>query len=106
MKRIGAVSPAARETCRITPVRIPLNELGSTIVRIVCQRDAPMFQQASRKLIGTDASASRVLVIMTGRVMIADGERAASSDVPMPAEIDERADAEQRRGRCWARRRG
>ena len=28
-------------------------ELGSTIVRIVCQRLAPMFQQASRKDMGT-----------------------------------------------------
>ena len=85
MKRIGAVSPAARDTCRITPVRMPLIELGSTIVRIVCQRVAPMFQQASRNDIGTTASASRVLVMITGSVITASVQEAASSDRPMPA---------------------
>ncbi len=68
---MGAVSPAARLTCRMTPVRMPLIELGSTTARIVCQRVAPTFQQASRNAIGTEASASRVLAMITGRVMIA-----------------------------------
>ncbi len=85
VKRIGAVSPAARDTCRITPVRMPLIELGSTMVRIVCQRVAPMFQQASRNAIGTEASASRVLVMITGRVITASVQEAASSERPMPA---------------------
>ena len=61
---------AARQTSRMTPVRMPLKELGRTMVRIVCQRDAPMFQQASRKATGTEASASFVAAMMTGRVMM------------------------------------
>src|SRR3954447_23631879 len=61
VKRIGAVSPAARLTTRIIPVRIPESELGNTMVRMVCQRDAPRFQQASRKDLGTAPNASRVL---------------------------------------------
>ena len=93
---MGAVSPAARETCRITPVRMPLIELGSTIVRIVCQREAPRFQQASRNDIGTAASASRVLVMITGSVITANVQLAASTLRPMPAEQNERAHAEQR----------
>ena len=68
---IGAVSPAARLTCRMTPVRMPLIELGSTTARMVCQRVAPTFQQASRNDIGTTASASRVLAMITGSVMMA-----------------------------------
>ena len=68
---IGAVSPAARLTCRMMPVRMPLMELGRTTALMVCQRVAPTFQQASRKLRGTLASASRVLAMMTGSVMMA-----------------------------------
>src|SRR5688572_5647246 len=59
---------------------MPLIELGSTIVRIVCHREAPMFQHASRNDIGTEPSASRVLVMMTGRVITATVHDAASSD--------------------------
>ena len=32
---------------------------------MVCQRVAPVFQQASRKVMGTEASASRVLAMIT-----------------------------------------
>ena len=67
----GAVSPAARLTWRMTPVRMPLIEFGRTTARMVCQRVAPTFQQASRKAMGTEARASRVLAMITGRVMIA-----------------------------------
>ncbi len=45
--------------------------MGRTTARIVCQRVAPTFQQASRNAMGTEASASRVLAMMTGSVMIA-----------------------------------
>jgi hypothetical protein len=55
----------------MTPVRMPAIEFGRTTARIVCQRVAPTFQHASRNAIGTEASASRVLAMMTGRVMIA-----------------------------------
>src|SRR5687768_9713587 len=79
---IGAVSPAARETWRITPVRIPLMELGRTMDLIVCQRVAPTFQQASRKVIGTEARASRVLAMMTGNGRHASVRDAARMDLP------------------------
>ena len=79
---IGAVSPAVRETSRMTPVRMPLIEFGSTTFRIVCQRVAPMFQQASRNACGTACSDSRVETITTGRVMIARVRLAARMLVP------------------------
>src|SRR5437899_13008794 len=77
---IGAVSPAARDTCRITPVRMPLIELGRTMYRIVCQRVAPTFQHASRNAIGTAARASLGLAIMTGSVVLARVSDAARMD--------------------------
>ena len=46
---------------------------------------APRFQQASRNDIGTAARASRVLVMITGRVITASVQEAASSERPMPA---------------------
>ena len=83
--KIGAVSPAALATCRITPVKIPLIELGKTIVRMVCHRLAPKFQHASRNDIGTDPSASFVLAMITGNVITASVHEAASSDLPICA---------------------
>ena len=64
---------------------MPLIELGRTMVRIVCQRLAPMFQQASRNACGTAASASRVLVMITGNVMMASVQEAAITERPNPA---------------------
>ena len=58
---------------------------GRTIVRMVCHRLAPIFQQASRNENGTAASASFVLVMITGSVMIASVHDAASTDRPKPA---------------------
>jgi len=80
---MGAVSPAVRETSRITPVRIPLIELGRTTLRIVCQRVAPMFQHASRNACGTAWSDSRVATITTGSVMTARVRLAARIDCPI-----------------------
>ena len=54
---------------------------------MVCQREAPRFQQASRKAMGTAARASRVLVMITGSVITASVQEAASSERPMPANI-------------------
>ena len=82
---MGAVSPAARETCKITPVNMPLIELGRTIRRIVCQRVAPKFQHASLKDMGTAFKASLVLAMITGRVIIANVSEAAKIDSPRPA---------------------
>jgi hypothetical protein len=79
---IGAVSPAVRETSRITPVRMPVIEFGSTTLRMVCQRVAPMFQQASRNASGTDCSDSRVATMTTGMVITASVMLAARMLVP------------------------
>ena len=65
----------------MTPVRMPLIELGSTTARMVCQRVAPTFQQASRNAMGTEASASRVLAMMTGSVMIGQRQRGREDGV-------------------------
>ena len=46
-------------------------ELGRTTALMVCQRVAPTFQQASRNVRGTLARASRVLAMITGKVMMA-----------------------------------
>ena len=52
---------------------------------IVCHRDAPRFQHASLNDIGTEASASRVEVMITGSVITATVHEAASNDAPMCA---------------------
>jgi hypothetical protein len=82
---IGAVSPAARHTCRITPVKIPLIEFGRTIVLIVCHLLAPTFQQAVLNDLGTEARASVVDTMITGRVIIASVNEADIIDLPIPA---------------------
>jgi hypothetical protein len=58
---------------------------------MVCQRVAPTFQQASRKLRGTLASASRVLAMMTGSDPLAGGD----DGVPEAGGVNERAETEQ-----------
>ena len=83
----GAVSPVVRETSRITPVRMPLTAFGSTTRRMVCQRVAPMFQQASRKAKGTACRDSRVATMTTGRVMMARVMLAARMLVPKPKKM-------------------
>jgi hypothetical protein len=51
---------------------------------MVCQRLAPRFQQTSRNADGTAPSASLVLVMITGSVMIASVQEAATTDRPNP----------------------
>ena len=92
---MGAVSPAARLTWRIRPVRMPLMELGSTTARMVCQRVAPTFQQASRKLRGTLASASRVLAMMTGKRHDGQGQGGRDDRVTESGGIDKGAQPKQ-----------
>ena len=77
--------PEEFDTCRMTPVRMPLIAFGSTTPRMVCQRVAPTFQQASRNDRGTAASASRVLAMITGSVITASVSDAARIDCPSPA---------------------
>ena len=70
MNKIGAVSPAALEILKITPVEIPGNAAGITTLEIVSHFVAPRARDASLKLFGTAKSASHVAVIITGKHMI------------------------------------
>ena len=67
MNRIGATSPAPRETARIAPVRMPGIASGSTIAANCLPRVAPSASDASRISRGTVRSASSVATITTGR---------------------------------------
>ena len=49
----GAVSPMARESAKITPVKIPGNAAGKTTFLMVCHFVAPIPMEASRKNWGT-----------------------------------------------------
>ena len=77
VKRMGAVSPAARSSPRITPVRIPGSAWGNMIRQIVCQRVAPKETLTTRNSLGTDRKASSQVLMMTGNVMI---ERVREAD--------------------------
>jgi hypothetical protein len=70
VKRIGAVSPAARSSPSMTPVNIPGRAWGNTILRIVCNFVAPTEKLTVRNAWGTDFNASSVVLIITGRVMM------------------------------------
>ena len=54
----GAVSPSARASARIEPVKIPGAAFGSTWLRTTSQRVAPTPYAPSRMLLGTARSAS------------------------------------------------
>ena len=75
---IGAVSPAVRDTCRITPVRMPLIEFGSTIAADGLPARGPDVPAGLAKRCAAPlASASLVLAMITGMVMIASVSEAA-----------------------------
>ena len=67
----GAVSPAARATARIVPVRMPLSALGGRSVRIARQRLTPSASAASRRVRGTSSRTSWLVRAMSGSMMIA-----------------------------------
>jgi len=81
VNRIGAVSPAARPTPRMAPVRMPGVACGSTTFVIVCHLVAPRARLAWRRLSGTVFRASSAVVIITGRM--------SSPRVRDPASIDD-----------------
>jgi hypothetical protein len=74
VNRMGAVSPAARSSPRMTPVNIPGKASGSTIRWIVCQRVPPREMLTVRNACGTDRRASSAVLMMTGSVMIESRE--------------------------------
>ena len=82
---MGAVSPAARSSPRITPVMMPGSALGSTTLRMVCHFVPPRLMLTVRKLCGTDRSASSAVLMITGSVMIASVSDPARIDDPMPS---------------------
>ncbi len=82
VNRIGAVSPAARSSPRMTPVRIPGSASFNTMRRMVCQRVAPSEILTVRNACGTERNDSSAVLMMTGRVMIESVSEAARMDVP------------------------
>ncbi len=82
VKRIGAVSPAARPIERIAPVMMPGAAGASTTRRIVCHRVAPSAREPSRSPCGTCRSASSVVRMIVGRIISPSVTRPASSETP------------------------
>jgi hypothetical protein len=70
VNNIGAVSPAALSRPKMTPVNIPGRAWGITILLIVCHLVAPTEILTVLKDWGTARSASSVVLMMTGKVMI------------------------------------
>lgn len=70
VKRIGAVSPAARSNPKMTPVNMPGKACGRIILRIVCHFVAPTETLTVRNACGTDLNASSVVLIITGNVIM------------------------------------
>ena len=95
VNRIGAVSPAARSSPRMTPVRIPGNASFKTMRRIVCQRVAPREMLTVRNAWGTARKASSAVLMMTGRVMMDRVSDAARMDVPKLRKSTNNSQAEQ-----------
>lgn len=62
----GAVSPIARDSARMIPVKMPGSAEGRTWARTTCQRVAPSAKAANRKEFGTDRIASFAAIIITG----------------------------------------
>ncbi len=61
----------------MTPVSTPGKACGSTMRQMVCQRLAPSETLTTRKLFGTARSASSVVLMITGNVMIESVSEAA-----------------------------
>src|SRR5690606_90828 len=66
VNNIGAVSPAARDNVKTTPVKIPGIADGNTTSFIVSNFVAPTANAASRVLAGIRINASSVVVMMYG----------------------------------------
>src|SRR5690606_17815154 len=80
----GAVSPRARATARMAPVRMPGRARGSTTWRMACQRVAPSATAPSPTASGAVLSASRDAMITTGRTRSASVQAPATTVEPMP----------------------
>jgi hypothetical protein len=87
VKRIGAVSPAARPILKIAPVRIPGRAVGKTTFLIVCHFVAPKAKEASLKEEGTELIASSDALIITGRMSIPRVSEPESTETPKPKSL-------------------
>ena len=85
VKRSGAVSPAARATASVVPVRMPLSVVGRTTPSTVRQRLTPRARLASRSETGTRASTSCAARETSGNMMIASAIDPAQPVWPWPA---------------------
>ena len=83
VKSKGAVSPAARATDNITPVRIPGRAVGSMTRRTVCARVAPMPIAASRMCAGTMRIASSEVRMIVGSMSSDKAAAPATADLPI-----------------------
>ena len=107
----GAVSPIARESPRIVPVRMPGRPTGRTWSRTICQRVAPRARAAWRSECGTVRSASWVAITMIGRISRLKRQDARQERRPQREGLDpegphEEGQARGCRRRSTARRRG
>src|SRR3989304_539915 len=78
----GAVSPAARSSPRIIPVRIPGRAWGRIIRRIVCHFVPPNDMLTTRNDWGTDRKDSSAVLMIMGKVMIEGVRDPASKLTP------------------------
>ena len=118
VNRSGAVSPAARATASMTPVRMPGRPVRMTTDRTVRQIGTPSASDASRSAPGTSLRISSVVRMMTGIMITASATPPANAlnclngstrnvNTKMPIRIDgtpTRTSAEKRmtasRARC------
>ena len=76
----GAVSPDARASASITPVRIPGAAAGSTTLQVVRQRGAPERQGGLLLAVGTSRRISSVARTTIGNIRIARAIPPASAE--------------------------
>ena len=79
MNSSGAVSPAARATASMMPVRMPGNPVRMTTDRTVRQVGIPSASEASRSEPGTSFRISSVVRMMTGTMMTASATLPANA---------------------------
>ena len=77
----GAASPMARDSPRMVPVAMPGIEDGRVCRHVVCQSVAPSAREPNRISFGTARTASRVVMMMIGRISSA---RAIAPPSTMP----------------------
>ena len=94
---MGAVSPAVRDTSRMTPVRMPLTAFGKTMrAESSATGSRPCSSTLRGTRVGTAWRDSRVATITTGRVMIAKRQARRENARAETEEQDEGTDPEER----------